>query len=217
MSHNVFTNLTPRGRILENKDLYVWGCSPIYDDQGYVHVYYSCWPRKGGFQAWQYACEVHHASAPVPEGPYTLHGPVLKGTGTDTWDSFTIHNPSIYRAEDKFILLYMANDGFALDRTQMDLMGSSEEDLKRMTPSLFATKRIGMAVSASPNGPFQRVEGNPVIDAGAEGAGTLSTQAIPPSSQPPKGSTASTTRAMITNPILPRGAIENTDLPNRTT
>ena len=31
--------LTPLGRILEHPDYNVWGCSPIYDDEGRVHVF----------------------------------------------------------------------------------------------------------------------------------------------------------------------------------
>ena len=36
-------SIRPIGRILEHPDYNVWGCSPIYDDEGRVHVFYSRW------------------------------------------------------------------------------------------------------------------------------------------------------------------------------
>ncbi|RME72755.1 MAG: hypothetical protein D6781_01710, partial [Verrucomicrobia bacterium] len=53
--------LRPVGRILEDPDYNVWCCSPIYDDQGRVHVFYSKWLNEYGHYGWVAACEVGHA------------------------------------------------------------------------------------------------------------------------------------------------------------
>ncbi|MHC5017448.1 MAG: hypothetical protein ACYSN9_06955 [Planctomycetota bacterium] len=44
--------LAPVGRILEDPDHYVWGCSPIYGPDGRIHVFYSKWPNAAGFGGW---------------------------------------------------------------------------------------------------------------------------------------------------------------------
>ena len=82
-------------RILETPDWKVWGCSPIYDENGKVHVFFSRWknPPKGN---WLINSEVAHAVANKPEGPYEVLGTVLKGRGGNFWDSNTVHNPSVY-------------------------------------------------------------------------------------------------------------------------
>ena len=36
--------LLPVGRILESEGYYVWCCTPIYGEDGKVHVFYSRWP-----------------------------------------------------------------------------------------------------------------------------------------------------------------------------
>ena len=42
-------SLAKRGTlILESEDYMVWGCSPIYDDAGKVHVFFSRWPKQEG-------------------------------------------------------------------------------------------------------------------------------------------------------------------------
>jgi beta-xylosidase len=132
--------LTPVGRILADPDYNVWGCSPIYAPDGKVHVFYSKWPNEAKHKGWLTVSEVGHAVADSPEGPYTVMESALKGRGGEWWDSATIHNPAIRVFKDKYYLFYMATS-----------QGS------------VYYKRIGVAVSESLYGPWERQD-RPLID-----------------------------------------------------
>lgn len=155
------------GRILETEGYRVWGCSPVYDDNGRVHVYYSRWKEEYGGSGWLTACEVVHAEADRPEGPYTVMDVALEGRGGDAWDGWSIHNPSVYRIDGKYVLFYMGTNGANTGRTKLDYatLNDKSERIK-----LLATKRVGMAVADSPYGPWTRIsDDKPLIDAGEEG------------------------------------------------
>ncbi len=139
--------------ILESKDSVVWGCAPIYDDEGKLHVYYSTWPKDG---SWILNSEIAHAVADRPEGPYRKLGTILKGR-EGKWDRHTIHNPSIYRFEDKYVMLYIGNDTTRQDRWLVD--GRASENLQE----------VGMAIADSPYGPWERFD-EPIIAASPEEA-----------------------------------------------
>ena len=131
--------LTPLGRILEHPDYNVWGCSPIYDDEGRVHVFYSRWKNEAQHQGWITCCEIAHAVADSPEGPYKTVDVAVSGRGGDWWDSMTCHNPTIHKVGDKYVLFYM---------------GTSDGTVY--------TKRVGMATSDSLYGPWKRTD-EPII------------------------------------------------------
>lgn len=147
------SRLEPRGRILEDPDHYVWGCAPIYGPDGRVHVFYSRWRPKHEMIGWQIDCEIAHAVADDPEGPYTpVEDPVvLSGAGGDAWDGVTVHNPTVHAVGDRYVLFYMANQ-LTYDLTLVE-----------------ATK-IGMAVADSLDGPWERSPENPIIERGESGA-----------------------------------------------
>ncbi|MEM0964952.1 MAG: glycoside hydrolase family protein [Verrucomicrobiota bacterium] len=132
------------GRILEDPDNNVWGCSPIYDSEGNVHVFYSRWRNEAAHEGWLTCSEIAHAIAPHPEGPYEVQGAVLTGRGGDYWDSMTIHNPTVHRVGEKYYLFYMGN-----------------------SDGTVATKRVGVAFSDSLDGPWQRLD-EPLLPAGSE-------------------------------------------------
>lgn len=121
------------GRILEDPDFYVWGCSPIRGDDGRVHVFYSRWPKEAGFGGWLWCCEIAHAVADSPEDDFQTLETVLKGQGFGHWDGATIHNPTIHKVGDRYALFYL---------------GTSKNSVY--------TKRIGVAFSDSLNGPWSR-------------------------------------------------------------
>lgn len=145
--------LVARGRILEDPDHYVWGCSPIYGPDGRVHVFYSRWRPKHGMIGWQIDCEVAHAVADDPTGPFTpVEDPVvLSGAGGDAWDGVTIHNPTVHAVGDRYVMFYVGNR-LTYDQTLVE-----------------ATK-IGMAFADSPDGPWRRHSDNPVLERGEPGA-----------------------------------------------
>ncbi|MCD7901398.1 MAG: glycoside hydrolase family protein [Bacteroides sp.] len=137
--------LKPVGRILETEGYYVWCCAPIYGEDGRVHVFYSRWPQKHGMGGWISKCEIAHAVADVPEGPYAYVETILKPR-PGYFDATTCHNPHIQCLNGTYYLFYMGNsDG-----------------------SVY-TKRIGLAKSQSLDGPWERSD-KPIFEAGKSGA-----------------------------------------------
>ena len=134
-------------RILESPDWFVWGCSPILDEDGKVHVFFSRWPES--FGNWLTKSEIAHAVADNPEGPYKIIGTVLKGRGGDYWDAHTIHNPTVQKVGDQYVMFYIGNN---LDRAK-DFDGHNA-----------STQRIGMAVTKDLNGEWKRVGEEPILD-----------------------------------------------------
>ncbi|WOO43720.1 glycoside hydrolase family protein [Rubellicoccus peritrichatus] len=132
------------GRILEDPDNNVWGCSPIYDEDGNVHVFYSKWVNESAHEGWLTCSQIGHAIASHPEGPYEVQDTALIGRGGDYWDSMTIHNPTIHKIGDLYYLFYMGN-----------------------SDGTVATKRVGVAVSDSLYGPWERFDA-PLIDVGSD-------------------------------------------------
>ena len=133
-------HLKPVGRILELADYNVWGCSPIWGDDGKVHVFYSRWPNEAKHQGWITCCEIAHAVADTPEGPFETVDVAVAPRGGDWWDGKTCHNPTIHKVGDKYVLFYM---------------GTSDGTVY--------TKRVGMATSDSLYGPWKRVD-KPLIE-----------------------------------------------------
>ncbi len=131
--------LTGVGRILEDPDYNVWGCSPIYGPDGKVHVFYSRWKNEADHEGWLTCCEIAHAIGDTAEGPFETVDVAITGRGGDWWDSMTCHNPTIHKIGDKYVLFYM---------------GTSDGTVY--------TKRLGMATADSLNGPWTRTD-EPIV------------------------------------------------------
>tara|TARA_Y200000002_G_scaffold27206_1_gene20438 strand:- start:871 stop:2010 length:1140 start_codon:yes stop_codon:yes gene_type:complete len=166
---NFEQKLKPLGRILEVEGYHVWCCSPIYGPDGRIHVFYSRWRNEYTFSGWVSACEVAHAVADLPEGPYEDLGVVLKGSGANAWDSWAIHNPTVQKVGDKYALFYMGADGSKLDIEQNELPNLSTAEYEKYFNQLVYTKRIGLAIADNINGPWRRVGDEPVINVGSDG------------------------------------------------
>lgn len=138
-------NLNPLGRILETEDYYVWCCAPIYGKDGKVHVFYSRWLKKWGMGGWISKCEIAHAVADRPEGPYCFNATVL-APRAGCFDATTCHNPHIQYLNGIYYLFYM---------------GTSDGTVN--------TKRIGLATAESLDGPWKRMN-QPLLLPGQEGA-----------------------------------------------
>lgn len=136
--------LMPIGRVLELKGYYVWCNSPIFDNEGKVHLFFSRWDSKKGMGGWINGCEIAHAVADRPEGPYEDLGAVLLPR-QGYWDATTCHNPAIHYVDNKYCLFYMGNSN-----------GKTN------------TKRIGLAISDSLYGPWERTN-DPILLPGNEG------------------------------------------------
>lgn len=126
--------LHPIGRVLELEGFYVWCNAPIEGPDGRTHLFFSRWPAEKRMGGWISCCEIAHAVAPSPEGPYTVVGPVLSPRGAGHWDATTCHNPHLQRLGDgRYALFYMGNSNGRTD-----------------------TKRIGVAFAESLDGPWRR-------------------------------------------------------------
>jgi hypothetical protein len=143
--------LVHRGRILKHPDHYVWGCSPIYDPDGRVHVFYSRWSKESGWKGYILDSEIAHAVADSPEGPYEHADEpvVLDGRpGDSAWDSYSIHNPEVHRVGDRYALLYYGSSVY----NRNEILG-----------------KIGLAFADSLDGPWERNSENPVVERGERG------------------------------------------------
>ena len=125
--------LVPIGRILETDGYYVWGTSPIKAPDGKIHVFYSRWKAEHRMGGWLNASEIAHAVAESPESPFRYSETVLAPRGIGYWDGTTCHNPHIKKVDGKYCLFYIGNSNRKMD-----------------------TKRIGLALADSLDGPWQR-------------------------------------------------------------
>ncbi|MFB3825391.1 MAG: glycoside hydrolase family protein [Bryobacteraceae bacterium] len=141
--------LEAAGLILQDPEWWTWCASPIETPDGRVHVFYSRW--RGVFGDWLHSCEIAHAVAGRPEGPYRYVNTVLRGRGGGHWDSDTVHNPTIHRVGRQYVLLYIGNH----------LAGT---DLRNVVTHPASRQRIGIAISDSIDGPFERPNGRPLLD-----------------------------------------------------
>jgi hypothetical protein len=137
--------LRPVGRILELEGYFVWCTTAIEGADGRIHVFFSRWPAAKGMSGWINSCEIAHAVADRPEGPYAVRETVL-APRPGRWDATTCHNPHIQRVGNRYVLLYMGNSN---GRTN--------------------TKRIGLATSDSLEGPWERSD-SPLLEPGPGGA-----------------------------------------------
>ncbi|MEM9419508.1 MAG: glycoside hydrolase family protein [Planctomycetota bacterium] len=177
-------SLSPVGRILEDPDYNVWGCSPIYGDDGRVHVFYARWKNVYHHEGWVTACEVGHAVSKEPNqpgGPYEILAPALVPAGNpvsegglgneDAWDADSIHNPTVHRVGDKFVLFYMGATCKPAGCDRDMLVGMSREEVNPYFHRTVGTKRVGMAIADSLDGPWERVgTDGQILNVGEDGA-----------------------------------------------
>ncbi|MEX0273647.1 MAG: endonuclease/exonuclease/phosphatase family protein [Flavobacteriaceae bacterium] len=116
----------------------IWGSSPIIGEDGKVHLFVARWPGTTVEPGWRSHSEIAHYVADSPEGPFEFSDVAITGTGKETWDKFGAHNPAIHKVGDTYVLLYIGNT-----------------NPKR--PDHPANQKIGMALAASPYGPWQKV------------------------------------------------------------
>lgn len=133
------------GIAIEEPGYMVWGSSPIQDQEGKTHLFAARWPKEYGVDpGWRSHSEIAHYVASSPEGPFRFSDIALKGSGKDSWDKFGTHNPAIYRVGEYYVLLYIANNN-------------------PNTPPHPANQKIGMALSSSLYGPWEKVHGDGLI------------------------------------------------------
>lgn len=133
------------GIAVEEPGYTIWGSSPIMDEQGMVHLFVARWPSELKVDpGWRSHSEIAHYVADMPEGPFRFSDVALTGTGKETWDKYGAHNPAIHKIGDKYYLFYIGNS-----------------NPKR--PFHPSNQCIGVAVSKSLNGPWERSGENGLI------------------------------------------------------
>lgn len=135
----------------------IWCGSMIKGDDGKFHLFYSRWPRQVGHEGWISHSEIAHAVAESPNGPYVHSDIALPATDSVRWDGAMTHNPYIIKHKGKFYLYYIGTHGKPMGIDEKFKPYSKEWWERRNT------QRIGVAVSDSPYGPWNRKE-QPVLD-----------------------------------------------------
>ena len=144
-------DVSPREGAFRMDDWIVWGGSVIRAGDGKYYMYASRWPKHLSMSAWVTNSEVVVAVSDVPEGPYTFQKVILPARGKEYWDGMATHNPNIHYHDGRYILFYV---GVTYD------FGRPEDSIptRVMYEEAWNTKRIGVAISDSPMGPFIRMD-----------------------------------------------------------
>ncbi len=152
--------IAPVGGGFAMEDYWVWGSSVVRGDDSLYHIYVSRWPKNLPFHpGWMVASEIVHAVSETPEGPYQFSDVALPARGPEYWDGRSTHNPRILRHKDLYVLFYMGSTHpyAEIDNPDTLNLSSPYATLAR------ANKRIGIATSKSPFGPWERRD-DPVLD-----------------------------------------------------
>lgn len=137
------------------EDYIVWGGSVIQGDDGRYYMFASRWPKAVGMQNWVTNSEVVLASSDQPDGPYTFEKVALPDRGPQYWDGSATHNPTIHRHEDTYLLFYVGIN-YEFDKP-------TESISRDLYGQAWNTKRIGVAWSDSPRGPWNRMDA-PILE-----------------------------------------------------
>ena len=154
--NEIFDRLAPARRtpVYEEPDYWVWGSSVVRDDEGLYHLYVSRFPKTLPFHpGWMVASEIVHAVSEHLTGPYRFSEVALPARGAEYWDGRSTHNPRILRHDGKYFLIYMGSTHPFVDPTYDELTLESPWCLVARS-----NKRIGLAVSDTPYGPWQRFD-----------------------------------------------------------
>ncbi len=141
-----YVRLKPIGRSLALEGYYIWCSSPIWGEDGKVHLFYSRWKKEKGMGGWLNGSEICRAEAESPFHPFEHKQVVLSPRGGEYWDATTCHNPLIKKVNGEYLLFFMGN---ANGKTN--------------------TKRIGLATSKTIDGDWTRPD-KPLLLPGKEGA-----------------------------------------------
>lgn len=140
---------------LQMEEYWVWGSSVIKGDDGKYHMYVSRWPKMLPFHpGWMVASEIVHAISDTAEGPYEFKDVALGERGTQYWDGKSCHNPKIVKYKDTYILYYMGSTHPFEDVTE-DNVSEFNLSSKWCIAGRWG-KRVGIATSKSPYGPWKR-------------------------------------------------------------
>lgn len=134
---------------------WVWCGSVVQGEDGWFHMFASRWPKHLPLHpGWIVASEIVRAVSDTPEGPYEFQEVVLTARGAEYWDGRSTHNPHIKKFGDTYLLYYMGST-----HPFEDVQPGEAYDLE--DPRCIAgraNKRVGLAVSKSVFGPWERLD-----------------------------------------------------------
>ena len=146
--------------VLVDPEFHIWDRSVITWHDGRYHAYYSRW--RGEHRHWLTDSEVCHAIADAPEGPFEHTGLVLHQRNADGWDVIDSHSQYALVADGRVLLYYQSIDL----RGRFNGVGPFPTREWLDDPDNRATicdrKRLGLAISDNPAGPFTR-HAQPII------------------------------------------------------
>ena len=149
----------PRGGGFTMENYWVWCGSVIKDENELYHMFATIWPKHFPFHPnWLTNARIVSATSPTPEGPYEYSGEVLEPRGALFWDGLMTHNPTIHKSGDTYLLYYTgATFGFDVPcECEPNITDEQRQEVR-------GNQRIGLAISKSINGPWQRFD-TPVLD-----------------------------------------------------
>ena len=141
------------------EDYWVWGSAVVKGDDNKYHMYVTRFPKTYPFHpGWMVSSEIVHAVADKIAGPYEFSDVALPARGAQYWDGCSTHNPRVLRHKGKYYLIYMGTRHPFETPKPEELTNSSKWCVVSRS-----NKRIGLAVSDSPYGPWKRFE-KPILD-----------------------------------------------------
>lgn len=126
-------------------------------------MFASRWPKKYSFfNGYIFYFEIIRAVSDVPEGPFTFQEVVMEKRGDNFWDGRMTHNPTIHKYGNKYLLFYIGTTYSGAGPAPEMLREPISEEVKKLKQTTYGKIRIGMAVSESVFGPWERLD-EPVL------------------------------------------------------
>lgn len=134
-------------------DYWIWDPSVIRSEDGMFCMFASRWLKSIPFHpGWLTNSQVILAVSDRADGPYHFKQDILPQRGAEFWDGRMTHSARVVRWKDHYVLYYTG--------ITHPLSGVTPgEPLSKKDPRVIASragKRLGMAVSKTPYGPWQR-------------------------------------------------------------
>lgn len=113
-----------KGIAVQDSGYTIWGTSPIYGDDGKIHLFVARWPGELKVEpGWRTHSEIAHYVGDSPEGPFVFSDVAVKGDiGAEAPANPSVykaksekiyapHNPSIHKVDSLYALFFIMNTG----------------------------------------------------------------------------------------------------------
>jgi predicted GH43/DUF377 family glycosyl hydrolase len=150
----------------------IWGGSVIKTGDKKYYMYATRWPEKLSWHSWATNAEIVLAKADNPKGPYQFEKVILPTRGKEFWDGMATLNPTVIYHDGKYLMYYV---GITYDFKQpVDSILT-----RNMYEEAWNTKRIGLAVANSPDGPWERKDEPILLPRPGKWDGAITTNPAP--------------------------------------